>query len=126
MCPVCFFEFDGRILQCSQGHAVCEKCSSKLNECPHCRSPYYGTRNYVMEDVIAKLRRLNVETLRIKDEITSAASSLTSATTTTKEAPDNADQPILIEPSTLSDDVSPRRMLSVEDISESTFDAISI
>lgn len=58
LCPVCMVVYEGRILQCSQGHAVCEACQLKLTECPHCRGVYVGTRNYVLEAVIAKLKLL--------------------------------------------------------------------
>lgn len=58
LCPVCMVLYEGRILQCSQGHAVCEACHQKLTECPHCRGVYVGTRNYVLEAVIAKLKLL--------------------------------------------------------------------
>lgn len=109
MCPVCFFEFDGRILQCSQGHAICEKCSLKLTECPYCGSLYCGTRNYVMEDVMAKLRGLNVDALCKKN-----AAGEDEEVASTKEAPDNADQPILLEPLL-------RRLSSVDDISNCFF-----
>lgn len=61
--------FEGRILQCSQGHAVCEACQVKLSECPHCRGVYVGTRNYVLEAVIAKLKRLRTtDNLNLGDE----------------------------------------------------------
>lgn len=51
--------YDGRILQCSQGHSVCEKCHKKIgNECPQCRSHYVGTRNYVLEEMVKQLRQL--------------------------------------------------------------------
>lgn len=56
LCPVCMVVFEGRIIQCSQGHAVCEKCRLKLTDCPHCRACYTGTRNYVLEAVISKLK----------------------------------------------------------------------
>lgn len=59
LCPVCFIMFDGRILQCSQGHSVCEKCHKKLsNECPQCRSAYVGTRNYILEEMVKQLKHL--------------------------------------------------------------------
>lgn len=58
LCPVCMVVYEGRILQCSQGHAVCEACQVKLTECPSCRGVYVGTRNYVLEQVIAKLKVL--------------------------------------------------------------------
>lgn len=117
MCPVCYFEFDGRILQCSQGHAVCEKCSLKLTECPHCRSGYCGTRNYVLEEVIAKLRGLSCDASKKSgsDVQTDATSTNAPKRTTTKEAPDDADRPISIEPN-----VGGARLESLEDIRKTT------
>lgn len=51
--------FEGRIIQCSQGHSVCEKCYRQLNnECPQCRSQFVGTRNYLLEDIIKQLKAL--------------------------------------------------------------------
>lgn len=61
LCPVCFVMFDGRIMQCSQGHSVCEKCHRQLKnpiECPQCRSTYTGTRNYQLEEIIKQLQTL--------------------------------------------------------------------
>lgn len=94
--------FEGRILQCSQGHAVCEACQVKLSECPHCRGVYVGTRNYVLEAVIAKLKRLrDTDNLNLGDEDdelksstneapeTAAVSEATSSATTCDSAPTN-------------------------------------
>lgn len=51
--------FEGRIIQCSQGHSVCEKCHRQLqNECPQCRSHFVGTRNYLLEDIVKQLKQL--------------------------------------------------------------------
>lgn len=51
--------FNGRILQCTNGHSVCEKCHGKLkNECPQCRSHFVGTRNYILEEVVKQLQIL--------------------------------------------------------------------
>lgn len=84
--------FEGRILQCSQGHAVCEKCQLQLTECPHCRGVYVGTRNYVLEEVIAKLKRLNSTTcIGLGDEDVGSKSDLLSTETkSTNEAPSDA------------------------------------
>ncbi len=79
--------FEGRILQCSQGHAVCEACQLKLTECPHCRGVYVGTRNYVLEAVIAKLKRLRTtENINLGDDDDDVPVELKS----TNEAPDDA------------------------------------
>lgn len=57
LCPVCLTRFEGRILQCSLGHAVCEKCQTRLTDCPHCRSPFIGTRNYILEELMARFKK---------------------------------------------------------------------
>lgn len=77
--------FEGRILQCSQGHAVCEACQLKLTECPHCRGVYVGTRNYVLEAVIAKLKRL-----RSTDDLHLGDDDEISINQSTNEAPEDA------------------------------------
>lgn len=76
--------FEGRILQCSQGHAVCEKCNAQLTECPHCRAAFAGTRNYVLEEIIAQFRKLTTNTN------TSAPATTDNTTSSTNEAPATA------------------------------------
>lgn len=66
-CPVCFEMYEGRILQCPAGHAVCENCSTQMIECPQCRLKYTGTRNYVMEEVISKFKKMNVNSIKHLD-----------------------------------------------------------
>lgn len=63
-------------MQCTQGHAVCEKCQTQLSECPHCRGAYVGTRNYVLEEVIAKLK------VFVDNDTAAAAAAGVDATTT--------------------------------------------
>lgn len=55
ICPVCMMTYENRIMQCSQGHSVCERCYSLLTQCPTCRSIFTGARNYALEDVVAKI-----------------------------------------------------------------------
>lgn len=50
-------------MQCPAGHAVCETCSTQMIECPQCRLKYTGTRNYVMEEVISKFKKMNVNSI---------------------------------------------------------------
>lgn len=70
LCPVCFEMFEGRILQCSQGHSVCEECHLHLNnECPQCRGPFVGTRNYVLEEVVKQLKHLKATVMVKKTNI---------------------------------------------------------
>lgn len=58
-CPICFDVYEGRILMCSAGHAVCEKCQRNLADCPICRCKYTGTRNYQLEQMVSKLKEMN-------------------------------------------------------------------
>lgn len=88
LCPVCLSVFEGRILQCSQGHAVCEQCRTRLNECPSCRAPFTGTRNYLLEGLISKLNKNksgNKKVASVKEPSTTAV------VQSTNEAPPNAD-----------------------------------
>lgn len=69
----------------------------------------------MLEEVIAKLKGLSGDTLKsgstdvLSDEIPADAAK----TTTTKEAPDDADRPVIIEPSSVG-----ARLESLEDIRE--------
>lgn len=69
--------FEGRILQCSQGHSVCEGCVKKINrhlnnECPQCRGAFVGTRNYILEEMVKQLKHLKASVMVKKTETTSA------------------------------------------------------
>lgn len=60
--------FEGRILQCSQGHSVCEECVLKIhhhlnNECPQCRGAFVGTRNYILEEMVKQLKHLKASVM---------------------------------------------------------------
>lgn len=69
LCPVCFEMFEGRIFQCSQGHSVCERCKGHLNnECPQCRGPFVGTRNYVLEEMVKQLKQLKLSVIKTKSD----------------------------------------------------------
>lgn len=49
---------------------MCEQCHGKLRECPVCKEVLIGTRNFVMEEVVKKLRRLSTGALmQLDDEI---------------------------------------------------------
>uniref|UniRef100_A0A336MUL6 CSON007745 protein n=1 Tax=Culicoides sonorensis TaxID=179676 RepID=A0A336MUL6_CULSO len=69
-CPVCYENFkpNMKILQCRSGHAMCESCHEKLKECPVCKEVLIGTRNFVMEEMIKKLRRLSTGALMSLDD----------------------------------------------------------
>lgn len=106
LCPVCMVVFEGRILQCSQGHAVCEACQLKLSECPHCRGVYVGTRNYVLEAVIAKLKHLRTtDNLNLGDDDDDSRD-----TKSTNEAPDDT----LLSEATQSDATTSESAVAVK------------
>lgn len=69
ICPVCYEEYEGHILLCIAGHAVCQKCKIQLTECPQCKSPYTGTRNYSMEDVVQKVQSIRAQSSVTSNEI---------------------------------------------------------
>lgn len=91
LCPVCFEMFEGRILQCSQGHSVCEGCVKKINrhlnnECPQCRGAFVGTRNYILEEMVKQLTHLKASVMVKKTETTSANNSNANATSNGADA----------------------------------------
>lgn len=48
-------------MMCHSGHGVCEKCQKMMTECPQCRSAYTGTRNYMMEQLVTKLKKVKIQ-----------------------------------------------------------------
>lgn len=66
---------------------MCEACQLKLAECPHCRGVYVGTRNYVLEAVISKLKRFRAidNFIRLGDDDDEI-----STNQSTNEAPEDA------------------------------------
>lgn len=56
-CPVCFNIPAGPVYQCHTGHHICDICYETLNrtQCPLCQSKYYGTRNFLAEEMAQKL-----------------------------------------------------------------------
>jgi len=57
-CPVCMELILGAIMQCQDGHIICEPCAEGLPKkvCPSCRQPYLGGkpgRNRMLEGVLA-------------------------------------------------------------------------
>ena len=57
-CPVCLQELEGRVLQCTQGHLLCERCGvrEEVVLCPTCRSSLMGRATGV-EHILAVLKR---------------------------------------------------------------------
>lgn len=72
--------FEGRILQCSQGHSVCEECVLKIhqhtnNECPQCRGAFVGTRNYILEEMVKQLKHLKASVMVKKTDAANSSDS---------------------------------------------------
>lgn len=72
--------FEGRILQCNQGHSVCESCVKEINrhlknECPQCRGAFNGTRNYILEEMVKQLKHLKASVMVKKPTATAAGTS---------------------------------------------------
>lgn len=82
-CPVCYEIPSGQIFQCNEGHHVCGSCKARLNLCPVCRSMFFGTRNYAMEELIANVRKFQASragsTVAKEPEGSPASSSVTSS-----------------------------------------------
>ncbi|GBP68119.1 E3 ubiquitin-protein ligase sina, partial [Eumeta japonica] len=72
-CPVCYEIPTGQILQCNEGHHVCGRCKARLDLCPVCRSLFFGTRNYALEELIANVRKLQAFKLGGKMTVTSVS-----------------------------------------------------
>ncbi|KAJ9582005.1 hypothetical protein L9F63_003588, partial [Diploptera punctata] len=53
-CPICFNMPEASIFLCKNGHPVCDNCYEQVrqNDCPVCKFPFYGTRNFLAEDII--------------------------------------------------------------------------
>lgn len=51
-CPVCLAHFKVPVLQCVQGHSLCEACRPESGNCPECRSDFAVTRNFTLEKIL--------------------------------------------------------------------------
>lgn len=40
---------------------MCQLCRSHLHECPFCKAPYEGTRNYAVEEILIELKTAHPE-----------------------------------------------------------------
>lgn len=78
-CPVCYEIPSGQIFQCNEGHHVCGRCKARLDLCPVCRSLFFGTRNYAMEELIANIKKL--QAFKLGGKLTVAPSSIGSEST---------------------------------------------
>eukprot|EP01083_Nonionella_stella_P061174 159482_1 len=58
-CPICSIPMvDGPILQCSEGHTICQTCKGKLPNpklCPQCQAELGYCRNRVLESMVEKI-----------------------------------------------------------------------
>jgi E3 ubiquitin-protein ligase SIAH1 len=55
-CPVCLEYMVPPITMCSSGHSVCQACRPRLTNCPTCRRPLLGIRNYGLEHLARELQ----------------------------------------------------------------------
>jgi hypothetical protein len=56
-CPCCGQFYMGNVMQCQNGHAICEECRDKLPKCAECRASYghTKTRNGVLETLLTNM-----------------------------------------------------------------------
>ncbi|KAJ8681478.1 hypothetical protein QAD02_017265 [Eretmocerus hayati] len=59
-CPVCCENLSGPVAMCTQGHHVCVKCQMQISECPYCKNPFNGTRNFLAETLATKLDEIKL------------------------------------------------------------------
>lgn len=51
-CLVCNEYMQPPIIMCLTGHCICNKCRSRLTNCPSCRACFGNTRNYALEELV--------------------------------------------------------------------------
>lgn len=54
-CPVCLERMHPPIYQCVEGHTICNRCHSKVDACPACRSGALNIRCRALEQLTEKL-----------------------------------------------------------------------
>ena len=57
-CPICIEPYIHQVMQCKEGHLICESCWIQLplpKKCPSCRADLSYIRNRAIEDLVAKL-----------------------------------------------------------------------
>lgn len=56
-CPCCKEFYFGYVMQCDEGHQLCEDCRDKVNICPECRKPFgmNKIRSRAVETVLTQL-----------------------------------------------------------------------
>ena len=51
-CKICYNDMIGNILQCQNGHLICQACAKSCNTCPYCKNAGVFTRNLAMENLL--------------------------------------------------------------------------
>lgn len=56
-CPCCSEYYMGNVMQCENGHCICETCRNKLHACLFCKKPYgkYLIRNRQTEELLTEM-----------------------------------------------------------------------
>jgi hypothetical protein len=54
-CPVCLDTMRAPILQCQNGHNICNVCKLKLRNCPICRARFIETRSLALEKLSQRI-----------------------------------------------------------------------
>lgn len=56
-CPCCAEYYMGNVMQCQNGHSLCETCRDKLPKCPTCKINFGHTklRNLTMETILTQM-----------------------------------------------------------------------
>lgn len=52
-CPVCLDILQAPVIQCSNGHFICNDCSIHVNNCPVCRGKFISVKNRVLEGILS-------------------------------------------------------------------------
>ncbi|KAL7303575.1 hypothetical protein TKK_0003732 [Trichogramma kaykai] len=58
-CPLCLEPVRENV-QCRTGHIICKDCRQKVDQCPSCRSPYVGTKCFLVDEVTQKLDSVKI------------------------------------------------------------------
>ncbi|KAG8292293.1 hypothetical protein J6590_043545 [Homalodisca vitripennis] len=54
-CSVCLERLDPNMRQCSNGHAFCQSCSTKLTKCPNCEQPLLTAKPIQLVQILERL-----------------------------------------------------------------------
>ena len=65
-CPVCYETIKSLpVYQCANGHALCNDCIEKLNNCPICRNDSSLVRSLKLENIVQRLEGIPPENQEI-------------------------------------------------------------